>query len=65
MKLTLMFFLLMVFLIAAVYYVGVSSDLLAGTKAAQIIGYTFTGRNAAGVFGGYPNNNAQVYTPSF
>lgn len=58
-------FLLMLFLIAVVYYVGTSSDLLAGARAGQILGNTFTGRNAAGVFGGYPNSNAAVFTPNF
>jgi len=45
--------------------VGTSSDLLAGAKAGQILGFTLTGRNAQGQFGGYPNSNAQVYSPQF
>lgn len=60
-----MIFLLLLFLTAVVYYVGTSSDLLAGAKAGQILGFTLTGRNAKGVFGGYPNSNAQVYSPQF
>lgn len=65
MKLTLMIFLLMLFLIGAVYYVGVSSDALSFAKAGQVLGNTFTGRNAAGVFGGYPQANATVFQPTF
>lgn len=60
-----MIFLLMVGLIAVVYYVGTTSDILSFAKAGQVLGNTFTGRNAAGVFGGYPNSGAQVYTPTF
>lgn len=58
-------FLLMLFLIAVVYYVGTSSDILAGARGLQIFGNTFTGRNAAGTFGGYPNSNAAVFVPNF
>lgn len=65
MKITLLLFLLGVLLISAVYYVGVSSDILAGTRAGQILGYTVTGRNAQGVFQGYPGGNAQVFQPTF
>ena len=65
MKLTLLIFLLMVGLIAVVYYVGFSSDVNALTKAGQIFGFTYTGRNAQGQFAGYPGGNAQVYTPQY
>lgn len=58
-------FILLLFLIAVVYYVGFSSDALALAKAGQIGGYTVTGRNSSGVFQGYPNANAAVYVPQF
>lgn len=58
-------FLLLLALIIVVYYVGSSSVLLSGAKAGQVLGNTFTGRNAAGQFGGYPNSNAAVYVPQF
>lgn len=60
----LIFFLLLA-LIAVVYYVGFVSDSLGLAKGAQILGFTFTGRNAQGQFAGYPNSNASVYVPSF
>lgn len=60
-----MIFFLLVLLVAAVYYIGVSSDLLAGAKAGQILGFTVTGRNAQGQFGTYPNSPANVYQPTF
>lgn len=64
-KVTWMLFFLGVLLIAAVYYIGVSSDLLAGAKAFQIGSFSVTGRNGQGVFGGYPNSSAQVIQPTF
>lgn len=58
-------FLLMLALIFVVYYVGTSSDLLAGAKAAQVVGNTYSGRTQQGQFAGYPNSNAAVFVPQF
>lgn len=67
MKTSVMIFLLFLAIIVAVYYVGTSTDLLSGAKAFQIAGFTLTGRNSAGVFGGYPNagTNPKVQAPAF
>lgn len=58
-------FILMLGLIAVVYYIGTATDLLAGAKVLQILGFTYTGRNGQGVFQKYPNTNTQVYSPTF
>lgn len=64
-KTPVMIFFLLLALIVVVYYVGSSSVLLSGAKAGQVLGNTFTGRNAAGQFGGYPNSGAAVFVPAF
>lgn len=58
-------FILLLALIAVVYYVGFTSDALGLAKAGQVLGFTFTGRNSQGQFAGYPNSNASVYVPQF
>lgn len=47
-------FLLALALIAAAYFVGVSTDAATLFDGLKSIGLTFTGRNANGQFAGYP-----------
>lgn len=46
----LLIFLVMLFLILAVYYVGTSSDLLTFAKVGQQLGYFLTGRTSSGAY---------------
>lgn len=46
----LLIFLVMLFLILAVYYVGTASDILIFAKVGQQLGYFLTGRTASGAF---------------
>lgn len=62
---TVYIFVLLLFLIAVVYYVGTSSVGLSGAKAFQQVAYALTGRTNSGSFAGYPNANAAVYSPTF
>jgi hypothetical protein len=47
-------FLLLALLIAAAYYVGVSTDFSAFSNGSRTILYALTGRNAQGEFAAYP-----------
>lgn len=47
-------FILAILLIAAVYYIGLSTDASTVFAGLNSLGNTLTGRNAAGVFQNYP-----------
>lgn len=48
-------FLLALALIAAAYFVGVSTDAATLFSGLNSLGLTFTGRNSSGQFGAYPS----------
>jgi hypothetical protein len=58
-------FILLLFLIAVAYYVGVSTDALALAKGFQQASYAVTGRNASGSFSGYPTGGGTAPAVSF